>query len=617
MDKKVIRPSDLDLFRKADGQRGTDNAGLGLTRWGKEIDPAHVLEDYPRPGMKRDSFICLNGFWEYAITDSPDLPESYEGKILVPFSPEAALSGVNRMLMPDRYLHYRREFSADEVRGGKRLLLHFGAVDQSCEVYVNGCRVGAHTGGFLHFSFDISDYVREGDNVLQVVVRDLTDASYQARGKQSLERGGMWYTPQSGIWQTVWMEYVPERYIKELVLTPDTDNECIRVQVRMNVKEQLPVKLTVSLRDEIILQTERNTEDICMLPLPSFAYWSPEEPVLYDLTVAAGEDEVGSYFAMRKISLEKDAKGIFRLFLNGRPYYQNGVLDQGYYPDGLYTAPSDEAMVYDILQMKALGFNMLRKHVKIEPDRWYYHCDRLGMLVWQDVVNGGERFKGKLKTAMLNLIPESVRIIQGDNLRVFLRTDENGREEFTREVLQTVRQLYNYPSIVLWVPFNEGWGQFNANRISAMVMQADPSRLVDEASGWYDQGGGDVFSIHNYFKPLSVTPQAERTIALTEFGGYSWHIADHSWTVGEFGYRIYHSREVLTDAIEKLWERDVIGNIPNGLSASVYTEVTDVEDETNGLLTYDREVLKIDPEKIVEINRRLQDAFRKSTGAEL
>ena len=585
-----------------------------MTRWGRAIDPEHVLEDYPRPGMKRDSYVCLNGFWDYAITEWPDFPEQYEGQILVPFSPEAPLSGVNRMLLPDRFLHYRREFTVDKMDSRSRLILHFGAVDQSCEVYVNGSKAGEHKGGYWKFSFDITSLVREGQNLLQVVVWDFSDSDYHTRGKQSLDRGGMWYTPQSGIWQTVWMEYVPEKYISELVLTPDADSQSLQVQVTMNGQERLPAKLTVSLKGETILQADGTTGDVCRLALPSCRLWSPEDPVLYDLTVSAGEDEVSSYFAMRKISLEKDAKGIFRMFLNNRPYYQNGVLDQGYYPDGLYTPPSDEAMVNDILQMKALGFNMLRKHVKIEPDRWYYHCDRLGMLVWQDMINGGEWFRGRLKQAITNLIPAAGRRDRDANLRTFLRDNEDGRNDFVREVRQTIRQLYNFPSIVLWVPFNEGWGQFEARKITEMVRSLDPSRLIDEASGWYDQGGGDVSSIHNYFVPLMVRPQRTRCVAVTEFGGYSWHIDDHSWTSGEFGYRKYRSREELTEAIENLWKRDILSNVRNGLSASVYTEVSDVEDETNGLLTYDREIIKVNPEKIQQINRQLAEVFDRETG---
>ena len=584
-----------------------------LTRWGKAIDPSHVLEEYPRPGMKRNQYVNLNGYWDYAITKTANFPETYDGRILVPFSPEALLSGVNMVIMPDSFLHYRRQFSTGKLERGQRLLLHFGAVDQLCEVYINGCRLGVHTGGYWHFSFDITEFVQEGENLLQVVVRDLSDASYYARGKQSLERGGMWYTPQSGIWQSVWMEYVPERYIESVSLKPDLDSKRLEIRVMMRDSQRMPMKLTVRLDKEDILHADGMTEDSCRVELPVCKPWSPEDPVLYDIIIRAGEDEVASYFAMRKISVERDAKGILRLFLNGKPYFHNGVLDQGYYPDGLYTPPSDEAMVSDILEMKALGFNMLRKHAKIEPDRWYYHCDRLGMLVWQDMINGGERFKGKLKTTLLNRVPESLRRSREKNLRVFLRENEHSRKEFAGEVAKTVMQLYNFPSIVVWTVFNEAWGEFDANEITKLIRRMDSSRLVDEASGWVDQGGGDISSIHNYFLPLKVKPQPDRCVALSEFGGYSWHIEDHSWTTSEFGYRKYHSRPTLTLAIERLWRRDLLPNLESGLSATAYTEVSDVEDETNGLLTYDREICKVNREKIREINRELLERFQYLT----
>ena len=376
-----------------------------------------------------------------------------------------------------------------------------------------------------------------------------------------------------------------------------------------NDAQRLPMELTIRLGDEVILQDGGMTRDTCRVGIPSCKLWTPEDPVLYDITVRVGEDEVVSYFAMRKISMEKDPKGINRLFLNGRPYFHNGILDQGYYPDGLYTPPSDEAMVSDILQMKALGFNMLRKHAKIEPDRWYYHCDRLGMLVWQDMVNGGERRKSALKMAIPNLKTEASRRSRDENLRVFLRENPESRESFAQEVVKTIRQLYNFPSIVVWTLFNEAWGEFEGRRITRTITEMDPSRLVDEASGWVDQGGGDISSIHNYFLPLMVKPQDNRCVALSEFGGYSWHTPDHSWAANEFGYRKYDSREKLTSAIESLWKRDLLGNLASGLSAIVYTEVSDVEDETNGLLTYDREVLKIDRDTICRINRELLDKF--------
>ena len=585
-----------------------------LTRWGKALDPEHVLEDYPRPAMVRDRYITLNGYWDYAITDSGLHPEKYDGKILVPFSPEAPLSGVNRMLKPDQYLHYSRHFSLSRILPHRRMLLHFGAVDCICSVYVNGREIGSHTGGYLPFSFDITDDLREGDNQLQAVVRDPSDTSYHAKGKQSLERGGMWYTAQSGIWQSVWMEEVPDVYISGLKLDPQFDEGALRVRVLMSTKERLHARFTVRTRDEaakghcgIILEEDGWTGTSCILNLPSFQPWTPENPVLYDLEVEAGDDKISSYFAMRKISMERDADGILRLFLNGRPYYHNGVLDQGYYPDGLYTAPSDEAMINDILQMKALGFNMLRKHIKIEPQRWYYHCDRLGMLVWQDMVCGGSLYKGWFVTIMPTVFPITGRLFRDTrHRRLFARENEEGRREFIREMKQTIRHLYNHPSIVLWVPFNEGWGQFDARRAVSLIRRMDPGRLVDEASGWVDQGSGDLYSIHNYFRKLKVKPKPDRCVALTEFGGYSWHIPERSWGTEEYGYKKFSSGGELTKGIEHLWNRDLLPNIRKGLSASVYTQVSDVEDETNGLQTYDREEVKVDADRLAQLNARLR-----------
>ena len=582
-----------------------------MTRWGRAVDPDHVLPEYPRPQMVRDHYMNLNGLWDYAFTGSPERPQKYDGKILVPFSPEAPLSGVNRILQPDEYLHYEREITIRKEEQ-VRYLLHFGAVDQSCEIYVNGKKAGEHTGGYLAFSIDISELLQDGGNRLHVTVRDLSDTSYHAKGKQSLERGGMWYTPQSGIWQTVWMEKVPCRYIRDLKIDPDLDAGAVRVKVLLNTNEKLPVEAVVRFRGAVLRASEGMTGRAIRISGLPVHPWTPETPDLYDVVIRTKEDTVTSYFAMRKISVERDSGGILRMFLNNRPHYQNGVLDQGYYPDGLYTAPDDEAMVNDIMQMKALGFNMLRKHVKIEPSRWYWHCDRLGMLVWQDMVCGGNLYHGWFVTIMPNLFPFTGRVIPDRNRWLFSRTQEAGRKEFLREVRQTIRQLYHHPSIVLWTAFNEGWGQFDARKVTGLIRRLDPSRLIDEASGWFDRGGGDLYSIHNYFRKLRVSPDEKRCIALTEFGGCSWHMPGRSYTEEEYGYGKCHSKEELTDAIEKLWRRDLFRSIPNGLCASVYTQVSDIEDETNGLLTYDREEIKADADRILRLNRELYHTADKA-----
>ena len=580
------------------------------TRWGRELDPASVLQEYPRPGLVRESYLNLNGYWDYAFTKSERFPEEYDGRILVPFSPEAPLSGVNRQLQPKEYLHYRRTFSLspaetqNSLKNG-RWLLHFGAVDQICTVYVNDRKVGSHTGGYLPFFVDVTEALCDGENLLRVVVRDLSDTSYHAKGKQSLERGGMWYTAQSGIWQTVWMEHVPENYITSIKISPDYDIGQIRIKVLSSLRVGTAVHAEITFEGQKITEADFLSDQTHKIQLPDFKSWTPEEPNLYDMTLRMGEDQVNTYFAMRKISVQRDSKGILRFFLNNRPYFHNGLLDQGYYPDGLYTAPSDEALQYDILKMKELGFNMLRKHIKIEPERWYYHCDRIGMLVWQDMVCGGEQYSYKFVTLMPNIIPWACRVIKDSHYALFSRKSPEGRKEYYRELKETIRHLYNHPSIVAWVPFNEGWGQFDASKATVMIRSLDHGRLIDEASGWFDQGGGDMYSIHNYFRKLRVRPQKNRVVALTECGGYALHLPQHSYCDEEYGYRKYSSKGELTKGILGLWRKELIPNIHRGLSAVVYTQVSDVEDEVNGLLTYDREIVKVQEDEIRTINREI------------
>ena len=598
------------------------------TRWGRELEsrawavlgtPSEKefvpLPEYPRPGLVRESYLNLNGFWDYAFTESEDLPGEYEGKILVPFSPETVLSGVKRQLKPDEYLHYRRTFSlpaGTDTENG-RYILHFGAVDQSCAVFVNGVKAGGHTGGYLPFSFDVTDLVREGENLLQVCVRDLSDTSYHARGKQKLEPGGMWYGATSGIWQTVWMEQVPGTYITGVKITPDPDRSRILVRVLCAEKSGIPVRAQITLRGKPVLQADLVSGKTCALRLEDFESWTPETPVLYDMTLTMGEDAVYTYFAMRKVCVSRDAKGILRFFLNGKPYFHNGLLDQGYYPDGAYTAPSDEALCFDILRMKQMGFTMLRKHIKIEPERWYYHCDRIGMLVWQDMVNGGETYHSWFVTYMPNILMWTGRVFSDRPGNLLARKNKEGREEFLSEVKETIRLLYNHPCIAAWVAFNEGWGQFDAARVTKLIRKLDPTRLIDEASGWFDRRSGDMYSLHNYFRPLKVRPKKDRVFALTEFGGYFLQIPGHTVFEKMYGYRKFTSKEDLTEGIAALWRKELIPGIRRGLGATVYTQVTDVEEELNGLLTYDREVVKVDEEKILEVNRELLETFEKNT----
>lgn len=567
------------------------------TVWGEQLDPEKVLTEYPRPQLKRDNFTILNGYWNYCISSEVIMPESYDGRILVPFSPESILSGVNRQLKPKEILWYERILEFDKVERGKRCILHFGAVDQSCEVYINHRKVGEHTGGYLPFSIDITRKIEEGTNLLSLKVVDSSETSYHSRGKQKLKRGGMFYTAQSGIWQTVWLEWVPEIYIKTLRLTPLLDEGAIRIEIFMNddFKTELVGEHTFQVEiyyKQKLLQTVVSPYPYMTIPLKEINAWSPENPNLYDMVITIGEDKVESYFAIRKVEIKKDNEDIPRIFLNNKPYFQNGLLDQGYWPDGLYTAPSDEALIYDIQKAKELGFNMLRKHVKIEPLRWYYHCDRLGMLVWQDMVNGGGKYNMLLVGYLPTIYPKIARRIKDKHYRLFGRKDKEGRMEWVRECEDTVKLLYNSPSVVTWVPFNEGWGQFDARNAYEMIRELDNTRLVDHASGWYDQKCGDFNSIHNYFHPLGVTPESRPAI-LSEFGGYACYISEHSYSLQIYGYRIYLTKEDLNRAYLNLMREEIMKLNEQGLSALVYTQLSDVEDEVNGLLTYDRKICKV------------------------
>ena len=594
------------------------------TRWGKNLDRDHVLEEYPRPLLMREDYQILNGWWDYAFTIDNKQPQQYEGRILVPFSPETALSGVGRQLKPDEYLWYRRNFDLpgwDREKGQNRILLHFGAVDQSCEVRINGHKVKRHTGGYLPFEVDISRYAQESANELIVAVKDLSDTSYHSKGKQKLNAGGMFYTAQSGIWQTVWLEKVPETYIKEIKTVPDIEKKIIRIKVsssystdKKNVDKlsrNLPIEIKIRkpglYPDPVVKPSQISTEDMLEtavlavsdkwieIPIESISLWNCETPYLYYFEVKLGDDRAISYFAMRKFSLEtKVHEEFLRICLNGEVQFQNGVLDQGYWPESLYTPPSDAAMIFDIQEMKKTGFNMVRKHLKIEPQRWYYHCDRLGIVVWQDMVNGGSYYKHWFVTYGATLL-SWLRIPMCDVYpRLLSREAKAGRLEFIREMKETIRLLGNHPSIAAWVIFNEGWGQFQTEDMTRIVRRLDPNRLIDQASGWFDQGGGDFSSLHNYFFKLFIRPERERASVLSEFGGYSYREPSHCAKEKLYGYGICKNKKDLEKRFLERWS-GVRNLIPQGLSASIYTQWTDVEEEVNGVFTYDREVRKIEP----------------------
>ncbi len=585
-----------------------------LTRWGKTLDKNLPLNDYPRPQMKRDSFICLNGIWNYAINEENKKFSGYHGEIVVPFSPESILSGVEKQVKPNDILYYQKLFNFRKTKS--KVILHFGAVDYKCTVTLNGKYVGEHTGGYLPFSFDVTALILNGENDLRLTVTDPTDEGTQARGKQTFNRGGIWYTPQSGIWQTVWLEEVTQTYITSVKLTPDIDNDTLTVE--LNYSDVFSGEAAVMVMDKGEVKTGAKVIDgKAVIKLSDYELWSPENPYLYDLKIAAGDDRVDSYFAMRKFSVGKDENGTPRYMLNNKPYFMNGLLDQGYWSDGLYTAPSDEALIYDIQTMKDLGFNTLRKHIKIEPLRWYYHCDRLGMIVWQDMINGG----GKYSPFAIAVCPffsmlfnnkKIGRISDGiSHYDFYSRTDEKGREEYYKDSKDMIDLLYNVPSLALWTPFNEAWGQFDSVKAYEFYRKEDPTRLIDHASGWVDHGVGDANSFHIYFTPFSFPKFSKtdnRPVALTEFGGYSMRAIGHMYNKEKFfGYRKYYSQEKFDEAIRHLYEDRIYSCVKNkGLSAIIYTEVSDVEDECNGLLSYDREILKVSPEMMKKANAKLK-----------
>ncbi len=608
-----------------------------ISRWGKEIDPGNILQEYPRPNLVRDSYFNLNGEWECRINES-ETADFYDETIIVPFSPESMLSGVGKIVMPHQRLHYRKKFTLPEGFKKSRVLLHFGAVDQECSVFVNGIRVGGHKGGYLPFHFDITDSLRQGENVLTLSVTDRTEQSPHARGKQKLQKKGkyasLFYTPQSGIWKTVWMESVEKAYIEDVRITPLYDDSSVRFEITVlnacktsgaeasggkasGGETSGTVHLAVLERGveigqaEITVRQEKEIKKVISqeIKLDGFKPWTPDTPHLYDVIIRYGEDEVRSYFGMRKLSTGRDGKGILRFFLNNKPYFFNGILDQGYWPESLMTAPSDEALVYDIIKLKEMGYNTIRKHVKIEAERFYYHCDRLGMMVWQDMPNGGGEYNMVFVTHLPNASDRFARGVSDRHYGIFKRKDGEGRRQYYTDLKNMVSTLYNYPSIAVWVPFNEGWGQFDAAKATKEVREIDSGRLINEACGWFDQGGGDMYSIHNYRHKLKVKPQQDRVVALTEYGGYAYPVEEHLSCKKEFGYQHYHSTEELTQNYKRLWEEEIYPNLQYGLCSAIYTQTSDIEEEINGVLTYDREIVKLDEDQVKEMNDKLYGMF--------
>ena len=561
------------------------------TKWAKTVTPENVHPEYPRPQLLRENWLNLNGQWDYALAGKRSQePKDYKGKILVPFPIESALSGV-ALRADERKLWYRRSFSVPEDWQGQRIMLNFGAVDWEATVWVNNIEIGSHKGGYDSFSFDITDALRsEGLQKLVVSVFDPSDKGTQARGKQVRHPEGIWYTSTSGIWQTVWLEPLPETHISQLKMVSDIDKNILHlnVETKGNTSSGLSLKATVLDNGQVIKEETVSVDEPLEVRIFNAKRWSPDEPFLYDLkvTLLDGEnviDEVSSYFGMRKISVEKDEAGVTRLFLNNEPLFQLGLLDQGFWPDGLYTAPSDEALRHDIEVTKQLGFNMIRKHVKVEPARWYYWADKLGVLVWQDMPSG------------------DAFVANGEGE---ITRKSASAQQFELELQEMVAEHINHPSIVMWVLFNEGWGQYDTARLSDWLKSYDPSRLVNSASGWNDVGVGDVRDIHSYPGPNAPQQYEDRASVLGEFGGLGLAIAGLTWqSENNWGYQQYGDGVSLLEAYNKLIRRLRYLSVEEGLAAAVYTQTTDVEIEVNGMMSYDRALIKMNPVQVKWANR--------------
>lgn len=543
---------------------------------------------YPRPCLRRDSFFNLNGWWDFAITaDGESAPECFDRRIRVPYCPESLLSAINEVPAPNSHLWYRRSFTLPKNFIRDRVLLHIGAADQTTYVYCNDRFVGEHSGGYDPITLDITDFLAE-ENTLDIQVTDNLNSAVLPYGKQKYQRGGMWYTPVSGIWQTVWLESVPNAYVQSLSVSADEEGATIYAE---GVSDGV---VTVSTPDGQVIVPLQDGE--ARIDLPEVRLWCPEDPYLYEYTVESGEDVVHSYFAVRTLSV-RHVDGIPRMCLNGKPVFFHAVLDQGYWSDGLFTPPLPTCYTWDIEKMQELGFNTLRKHIKIEAEQFYYDCDRLGMLVWQDMVNNGH-YSFLRDTALPTI---GMKHLSDKHLHRDVAT----RTAFVEGMERTVRQLDHHPCIVGWTIFNEGWGQFNSEQMYCLLRGLDTTRFIDTASGWFKGAPSDVISEHVYFKPYRFKA-GDKPVFLTEFGGYSYKPQDHVFNITQtYGYRMFDDADEYMDAVENLYRQEIIPAVKQGLCGAVYTQLSDVEDETNGLYSYDRRVCKVDVPRMRTIASQL------------
>ena len=556
-----------------------------ITPYVRDMDNNIPWNEYPRPSMVRGSFLCLNGWWDFQISDEK-LPNVFEEKILVPFPPESALSNINQEIPKNKFLHYRRIFNLPNDFWVDKILLHFGAVDTICDVFVNGSNVLRHEGGYLPFYADITDFVKEGDNELYVKVQDNLSHIFPW-GKQSKKRGGMWYTPVSGIWQTVWIESVPNNYIERLHISTGLDE----VKIKVIGCEGLEKQVTLSNGKTFT----SSSDEITISPLDKHL-WTPEDPYLYNFTLTAGKDSVEGYFALREVGIIDD-NGIKKLALNRKSYLFNGLLDQGYFPDGIFLPATKKGFEDDILRAKSMGYNMLRKHIKVEPEIFYNLCDKLGIAVFQDIINNSNYsfvFDTALPTLGMKRFPDK-----------FLHINKKSRRIFEEHMNAQMEHLNNFPSVVYYTIFNEGWGQFCADKMYKKAKEKDNSRIIDATSGWFVQKLSDVDSHHVYFKPLKLKKFGKRPVVISEFGGYSHRVSGHLFGKANYGYRLYKTAKEYEDAVFSLYKKEVATLAKAGVSAFVYTQLTDVEDETNGLITYDRCIVKIPCERMAKLMKEL------------